>query len=327
LHYIGLWELAEIGQYINEPVDVRQDLRGYNMQPLPPDQRPQGISLSVGDLAKTICSTHRDVYFAKVQHIRPSRSERPWEAEAGTLIHTLLQEIHRFARTRLPIQGTDLNPESLFRRLKAYGIRRKNQMLARYRNDPRFAGGIWDNLDRHLDKILFFEVLLICSLVTYKASKKTVLSTGTNVNPAQEFEQLFDFSAIEQPISAPALGITDPATPDFVYAGRVIGDIKTGAFHDDTFEITCVAYALAYELEYKRNIDYGIILHVGFSPNHPFPIYQGSRLYKIDSLARSRFLLLRDQKLRVLRERTDPGSQADEPRCRPCPYHNRCWRP
>jgi CRISPR/Cas system-associated exonuclease Cas4 (RecB family) len=322
LHYIGLWNLDDIGQQINQPVNVRGDLRGYAMQPLPPDRRPQ--TLSVSDLALTRCSTNRDIYFAKVERRRRS-GNRPWQAEAGVLIHTLLQEIHRYARRSLPTRAADFNPESLFRRLKTFGTRTKNRLLSRYRNDNRFAGRIWTDLNNHLDNIIFFETLVISSLLTYKGSRKTVLSSGASFDPTQEFDQLFDFSAIEHSIAAVSLGLTEPVTPDFLFAHRVIGDIKTGDVHEETFEMTCVAYALAYEAEYRRDIDYGIILHISFNPNYQYPIYQGSHLYPIDDRARSRFVLLREQKLDVLIQREDPGRQEDELRCRPCPFHSECW--
>jgi CRISPR/Cas system-associated exonuclease Cas4 (RecB family) len=327
LHYISLWEMAEMGDLANKRVKVRAELRGYRMQPVPPDRHPQHLpvrqSLSVNDLSKTICSTHRDLYFLKIRRLRIT--DRPWEAEAGVVIHTLLQDIHRYAKRSLPQQGRSLSPENLLRKLKAFGKRRKTELLAQYQADRRFAGGIWNRLDRHITNIVFFEALLICTLLTYKASKKTVLATGANINPLQEYEELFSFSAIEQSLSARSLGITDPVTPDFLFGRRVIGDIKTGGIHLDTFETTCVAYALAYEAEFRRNIDYGIILHVGSSQQHSFPIYHGSHLFKLDDAARSRFLYLRDQKLNVLVSGVDPGRQEDQPRCRPCPFYNQCW--
>jgi CRISPR/Cas system-associated exonuclease Cas4 (RecB family) len=162
-------------------------------------------------------------------------------------------------------------------------------------------------------------------LLTYKASRKTVPATGANISPIQEFEQLFNFSAIEQKLSPAFLGLTQPVTPDFLYADRIIGDIKTGKFDEDTFLMTCAAYALAFEAEYRRNIDFGVILHIEFSSKHPFPIYQGSRLYEIDDGVRRKFTILRDQKLDVLVKRIEPPVQQDEPRCRLCRFYSKCW--
>lgn len=323
MHYISLWEMAEIGRLTNKRVKVRKDLRGYAMQAVPPDRRSE--SLSVSELASTRCSTHRDIYLAKVARVKPSRQDRTWEAEAGTIIHSLLQEIHRCARRILSGQEVILNAKTLFRRLKTYGTRCKSRLLAPYKNDPRFIGKIWSDLDQHVDNIIFFETILICSLLTYKASRKTVLATGANISPLQEFEQLFNFSAIEQKLSPAFLGLTQPITPDFIYADRIIGDIKTGKFDEDAFLMTCVAYALAYEAEYRRNIDFGIILHVEFSPKHSFPIYQGSRIYEIDTGVRRKFTYLRDKKLDVLVQRVEPPIQQDEPRCRPCRFYSQCW--
>lgn len=329
MHYISLWEMAELADLATKRVKVRAELRGDKMQAVPADRHPQYLpvpqTLSVSDLSKTICSTHRDIYFSKVERIRINRRDRPWQAEAGSLIHRLLQDIHQHARTILPVDGRSLEPERLLRRLRTFGTRQKTQLLARYQNDQRFAGGIWDALQRHMSNIVFFEALLVSTLLTYKAARKTVLATGTNINPRQEFEELFDFSAVEHGLAARSLGITDPVTPDFLFARRAIGDIKTGGIHPDTFEITCVAYALAYEAEYKRPIDYGIILHVGSSEDHSFPIYYSSQLFKMDDHARRRFVMLRDQKIDVLVSRQDPGRQEDELRCRPCPFYNRCW--
>jgi len=323
LHYISLWEMAEIGRIVRRRIRVRRDLRGYAMQPLPPDRRVQ--SLSVSELANTICSTHRDIYLSKVARVRPNRRERPWQAEAGTLTHKLLQALHAYAKQRLPTNGANFDVQTLFRRLKAYGVRQKNLLLSEYRDDPRFDGRVLSDLDSHFNDIVFFESLLTCALLTYKASRKTVLATGANIDPTQEFEQLFDFSAIEQNLSASLLGLTEPVTPDFLYARRVIGDIKTGAIQEESFLMTCVAYALAYEAEYRRNIDFGLILHIDLSHDHPFPVYQGSRLYEINDNARRRFTILRDQKLDVLVQRVEPIIQPDEPRCRPCGFYSRCW--
>lgn len=318
MHYISLWEM--IDRKMTERIQVRPELRGYKMHSVPPDRQ----SLSVSLLAKTICSTHRDIYFEKVLHER-GRQERPWKAEAGTIIHNLLQAIHEYAERYLLSHQGDFSAQKMHRQLTRFGTKTRNRLMNPYKDDRRFGQGIWNELDQHLGNIVFFESLLTCSLLVFKASLKTNLATGQGVSLAEEFRQVFNFSAIEHRVSAPQLGLSDPVTPDFLYGGHVIGDIKTGAIHEDTFEMTCVGYALAYEAEYKRDIDYGVILHVGWEPRFQYPVYQGSKVYSIDDSARSRFTLLRDQKLDVLVNRVDPGVQQDEPRCQPCAFYQKCW--
>jgi CRISPR/Cas system-associated exonuclease Cas4 (RecB family) len=307
----------------NKSVKVRKELRGYKLQSLPPDR----ATLSVSQLAKTICSTHRDIYFEKILRVRVNPQDRPYQSEVGTMIHELLQMLHKFGMNYVHVHAADFNAQNMLSRLRAHGTQNKKRLMQRYRHDPRFSREIWEGVDRQLSAIIFFESLLTCSLLAFKASRKTaILSTGQRIELMQEFDQLFDFSAIEHQLSAPQLGMTDPVTPDFLYNRRVIGDIKTGSVHEDTFQMTCVAYALAYEAEYRRNIDYGVILHVGQHADYRYPIYHSSKIYKIDDSARIKFILLRDQKLDVLANRTDPGRQPDEPRCRPCPFYQRCWQ-
>jgi CRISPR/Cas system-associated exonuclease Cas4 (RecB family) len=316
--------MAELGQRLNESFSVRQELRGYALQTVPPELREAQISVSA--LAHTICTTHRDIYLAKVQRIKTRSEDRPWQAEAGSAIHKLLQQIHNRAKQLLPSESSALNTKQLLHRLISFGTRQKKQLLASFKHDPRFSGQIWPELDRHFDGILFLEAIVICTLLTYKVSKKTILETGVNIDPTKEFEQLFSFSAIEHRLSTSFLGLSEPVTPDFLYRHHVIGDIKTGAVHEDDFRLTCTGYALAYEAEYGQNIDFGLILHVGFSNKHFFPIYQGSHLYEIDDKTRQQFILLRDQKLKVIAKKKEPPVQNDEQRCRPCQFYSKyCW--
>jgi CRISPR/Cas system-associated exonuclease Cas4 (RecB family) len=138
------------------------------------------------------------------------------------------------------------------------------------------------------------------------------------------FDDLMLFS-LEPTYKAQDLGFKTPAKPDFLYAGKFIGDIKTGKWHD-FLKLNFTAYALAYECDRKQPMDQGLIHHVEFKKSHPVPLHYRTEIVFIDNALRAEFIARRDTKLEVIRDRKDPGRPLQTIcEANDCPFIPHCW--
>jgi len=198
------------------------------------------------------------------------------------------------------------------------------EVCERLRADEKCYRRQINRLKVQLQQIASFEALAVAALLNYRIAR-----TGMAARTLpQEMDTLFDFRAIEQQLHAGWLGLTEPVTPDFLYRRSVIGDIKTGqvdAGPGGLFELTCTAYAVAWERVYGEPIDWGVILHVSHSQRRNVPLYGESQIYRLDTKARIRLQLKLEHKLCLIRDGQDPGYPADRERCGGCVYETVCY--
>jgi len=323
LYYIALWNLFELGDLTRSQVIVRDDLRGYNVM-LPADLRAQPISVNL--LAASFCPTDRNVYIERVLRAGSQDTEE-WSRVVGRQIHRLLQQLHAYLQQYVrdfATQQSSLRNFDVCSAMMTFSnqyITRVQEELSANANYPRRE---INRLILHLQQIASFEAIAATALLNYRISRTEM---GAGALP-QEMEILLDFRAIEQELHARWLGLSEPVTPDFLYRRRIIGDIKTGvadAGLGGVFELTCTAYAMAWEREYREPIDWGVILHISHNRRRNVPIYRESQIYFLDTTARIRLLHKLERKLRLIRDRQDPGYPTDRQVCRGCVYEGICY--
>lgn len=323
MYYIALWDLFKLGDLTRSEVIVRDDLRGYNVM-LPPDLRAQPISVNL--LATSFCPTDRNIYIERVLRAGHQDTEE-WPRVAGREIHKLLQQLHSFAQQFVgdfAARQRSLRNFDICRAMMTFSGQYIVQVRERLSVDENYPRRRINRLILHLQQIAAFEAIAAAALLNYRIAR-TEMGAGAL---SQEMDALFDFRAIEQELHARWLGLTEPVTPDFLYRRRIIGDIKTGEIDGGpggVFELTCTAYAMAWEQEYREPIDWGVILHVSHNRRRNVPIYKGSQIYRLNTTARIRLLDKLEQKLRLIRDGQDPGYPGDREVCRGCVYETVCY--
>lgn len=124
-----------------------------------------------------------------------------------------------------------------------------------------------------------------------------------------------------------SLGLSEVTTPDFIIlktADVVMGDVKTGdhlkPFHLDTI----AGYAIAYESQHKKDVNFGILY---FFETHARQMsFAQSYMFGIDDFLRRSFLRKRNEAYRIL-QRSEPPRLADdyEAHCKHCKHHTYCY--
>lgn len=308
---------------MDRSVEVREDLRGYRMEMLPADLRAHTISVSL--LASSFCPTDRNVYIERVLRLA-GRGIETWPRVEGRETHRLLQWLHRFAQQYVGNLATQRTLRDFH--IYAAMMAAADDHIARVREelsaDGNYSLSRIDRLSMRLGQIAAFEAMTAATFMNYRISRTEIGARSLQ----QEMDTWLDFRAVEQQLQAGWLGLTEPVTPDFLYRRRVIGDIKTGevdAGPGGLFELTCTAYALAWERVYGEPIDWGVILHVSYNQRRNVPIYRGSRIYPLDTTARIRLWDRLSQRLSFVRDGQDPGYPADREVCRGCAYEAVCY--
>ena len=126
------------------------------------------------------------------------------------------------------------------------------------------------------------------------------------------------------------IGISSPAEPDFLIKKyQVIGDIKSGIEFKNFHQLTCAGYALAYENEKKRDIDWGIIYF--FPTRNPSayvkPItFAQIYIFRLDDNLRKWFLDFRNQDYDIISKDKPPDFPEPDKRrhCKRCRFEEQC---
>ncbi len=292
-------------------------LRGYSPQSWAPSEF-QDLKLPVNAIAYAICPTSRDTYFYSVKDME---AEQTWERYTGRVIDAMYRIIHNACKdyadsngardfdiySHLLEQADDLVDQAL----------RKHQSVLR-KLDPKPAEADVTTFAQDLKKIVIFEALITAAWMNFELARQR------DTNPGHIYQEYFDFN-MDLGLTASHQGFKSPATPDFIYRHKVIGDIKSGDWHQ-SLEYTVVAYALAYEEHTRLDMDFGVILHVELPSSRRVPGHYNTNLIYLDDDKRIRFLALRNRKLEIVASGNDPGIPADKDECDPgCPFLSFCW--
>lgn len=299
---------------------VDENLRGYNSKTWTPPELAD-LSLPMSDLSYDVCPTNRNVYLSRIEkeHLPTTKARVRGKAIEWTYfgIHRAIAE-HVRDKANKKDEGT-IDPWSELTNSDRCILDPVFDRLKQEFDVDAILGekGI-RVLERDLRKIIRFECHLATAVLHYH------ISGLKDARVAKFHADLLRFN-IEPGYKADVLGFGVPATPDFVYSGKIIGDVKTGPWRQ-MFWLSLAGYALAYEYDVKHPMDVGIIHHVEFRESHVMPLHYETKLRPIDNALRVAFLQARDKKLLVLLNQQDPG-KPDKSVCTAsdCPWKEKCW--
>lgn len=296
-------------------------IRGYDIArvKISPDLNNKSWFLPVNEIISSYCPTGRYTYLKRC--VSDAKLELTWDSFKGRIIDNLYKDL--FEAFSAYIQGIKINEFFIsdkldeFRKKKLEEIKKqidkaKTKMIAAPKGDDI------DEFIKDIKNLLRYETELCSSIMDHKISIKK------DINLKSEAALLFPF-IFKVKINAPDLGFAEGAEPDFIYRHRVIGDIKTGEWQD-FFYLTCAAYALAYEHEHKQDLDIGVILNPIFHKQRTVPLYYNSEMLVIKDKYRKDVLLLRDKKIKLIKDQIDPKTPKNKSECpKGCGYLNYCW--
>jgi CRISPR-associated protein Cas4/Csa1 subtype I-A len=314
MHFVAVLYEKTARSFRRDP--SRIDLRGYKAKTWVPAELAR-LELPVHALAYAPCPTCRDVYLERVAGVETPFT---WERYKGKVVDFIYKRVHEICAeymTQCSAQTCNLLDE-LIGKQDELVEEAKNKFATDYgriENPPaaKEAVGFYDSLK----KIIRFEGELTSATINFEIAR------NRSASPKRVFYEHFDFNTDYSLIPCHQ-GFSSPATPDFIFKHKVIGDIKTGSWKE-FFEFTAIAYALAYEDHTGQNMDYGVILNVDLPTRRLVPVHYKVGIQYLDDYRRKRFIAVRDRKLQILHRKTDPGKPAREKCPSDCPFLGHCW--
>lgn len=314
MHFVAILYEKKVRSLERPPSTIT--LRGYDPKTWIPAELTQ-IRLPVYALAYAPCPTCRDIYLIRVANIQVPFT---WDRYKGKVIDFIYKNVHEICsdyviqcRTRTFDLHQELNSK-------------QDQLIERAKREFR---GDYESIasppeqqetDRFYDalkKIIRFEAELTSATINFE------IATNRDANPGRIFSEHFDFNT-NYSLNPRHQGFNSPATPDFIFRHKIIGDIKSGSWKR-FFEYTVIAYALAYEDHTNQNMDYGVILNVELPSSRLVPVHYEGGIEFLDDRKRERFIALRNRKLEIINSNTDPGKPDHEQCPDDCPFLSHCW--
>jgi CRISPR/Cas system-associated exonuclease Cas4 (RecB family) len=125
-------------------------------------------------------------------------------------------------------------------------------------------------------------------------------------------------------LPAGALGLSGCVKPDVLYAVTLVGDVKSGTFHD-YYASVATGYAIFVEYALKTRVNTAAIVAVDLDLKAGK--LRSLRVIPIQSNdeQRRRWLAQRNGAIDVLRSPSPPAHPDDQTECRACHYLERCW--
>lgn len=275
-----------------------------------------GMFLPVNLLANTYCTTDRYVYLYRVLKKKPVET---WDTFMGRAIDKLYPDMLKKFKTN---KFEKLSKNGIYKACIKIGEEISNKLKAdletRYMRQFIFKptkpeiNAFFDNMHR----IIEFESLMAGSLLDYKLSQNPKIKINTYI------DEIFPFITKPEIHKGTELGFSDPVSPDFIYDDKIIGDVKSGDYKD-FFQHTLAAYSLAYEKDRTKNMSFGIILNPHF-PDEDITIdYSDAKIVVVDDAMRKAFLVYRNYKLAMIKNKEDQPLAAEEI-CKRCGFYNVC---
>lgn len=296
-------------------------IRGYDIArvKINSDLKNKSWFLPVNEIISGYCPTDRYTYLKRF--VPEAKLEPTWDSFKGRIIDDLYKDLFEAFSTY--VQGTKIKEFIISEELEEFGKNKLEEIRKKIDKDknkmitPPEEDEITEFL-KNIKNLLRLETELCGSIIDHKISIKK------DINLKSEVALLFPF-IFKVKIDAPDLGFAEGAEPDFIYNHMVIGDIKTGEWQD-FFYLTFAAYALAYEFEHKKDIDLGVILNPIFHKQRTVPLYYNSQMLVIKDKYRKDVLLLRDKKIKLIKDQIDPKTPKNKSDCsKGCGYLNYCW--
>ncbi len=274
--------------------------------------------LPVNEIASSYCPTDRYSYLKKYRKIK---WERTWDMLKGSIVDELYGSLFKeFQACTIKGKLKDLLLFPQMEKFKETKLHEVEETVSKCK--PKLMKAPSDAQEsaflEHIKSLLCFEIRLCTSILDFRMSIKK------DIHVKAEVALLFPFN-LKVKILALDLGFSGGAEPDFIYNGRVIGDIKTGEWQE-FFNLTLAAYALAYENENHRNLNLGIIINPTFDKNRSVPLFDNFGVSIVGDRHRKAVLTLRDKKLNLMKSKQDPGKPGSRDDCfNGCRYLEYCW--
>jgi len=306
---------------LDKQADSEITIRGYDPDKVgvPPELRRKEWFLPVNEIVSDYCPTDRYLYLTK---IAKKSAEPTWERFKGKVIDELYPDL--FNAFSSYIEQSNLATLQIREAFEGFKKSRLKKIRKSYEKEkeklmkPPTETEFTDFLDG-VGKIIRYEMQLCSAILDFKVSIKK------DIRLKSEFALLFPF-VLKPKLIAPELGFSEGQEPDFVYANRVLCDVKTGKWRE-SFLLTLAAYALAFENENKKPMNLGVVINPVFDKNRNVPLYLNSEIVIIGDEYRKTVKALRDKKLEFMKNAKDPSKPTDDKMCTSCGFHdNFCWR-
>jgi len=322
---IAMWNLTRPDLEMEDSVK-NIELRGYEDKVFLTGQFALKIknkelkSLSVSDIADRYCRTRRDLYYKKGTNRPRRRAITTWGGTAGRIVEKFLFDL--------------FSKEMPERNSKTYQIIRKinNQFSENFRASNRQD---FENLFQHKGQDYEDPEWLLKLLNNNgRAELGIKLLHSRMFNNSEDVDlnhlKLNTASSLKLKPKPTEIGISSDVEPDFLIAKyKVIGDIKSGTEFKPFHQFTCTGYALAYENEKKKDINWGIIYF--FPTRNPSayvkPItFAQIYIFPIDDNLRRWFLDVRNQDYdTILKDKPPEFPEVnDRQHCNYCQFNEQC---
>ena len=277
---------------------VSDRLRGYNWQEGPLSAWVDSIHLPMYMVCSQYCPTHRDIYLQAVESCRLAPT---YSVTLGRLVHECVATVYQgFLRGKLPTF-----PEWW----------REQKSRLQYQHRPG-SNDSHERMKRRL-AVMWQHLVSVChAAVTARRSLQPHATDDDILRTALPF-------LIEHRVSGELLQLSDALSVDcYDYLHGIVHDLKV-VYNPlkkiPWYRLYPTGYAMVLESVYEIPIDIGSVVYVGF--------YNGQLVVKkdlffIEDSLRSRWIELRDLKLQLVNDQTDPGLP---PHCPPeCGFLNVC---
>ena len=324
IEVITKWNLTRPDEEINDFIE-RITLRGNNIDEVGLTGEFKSLlaenrikPLSVGNIADKICPTRRDLYFQKGINKLRGTDKITWGRKTGKFVENYFYKLKDYSFQYTDKKYTDLNDEGT-KFSNAYFVQ-KNEEIVKLKELEITTIGTKEGDTEWL------QILLRQSGRAEMASK--LVHSIINQAGCIDLRDL----EIEKEVNPNTnqIGINSPTTPDFIISQfGIVGDIKTGINFENKYQLTCTGYALAYENETGKAINWGIIYFIptrtpsryarihNYPQIHIFPINQELRQWFLDN---------RDEAYRINSQLNSPRFPDNEEReeCPHCKYKEYC---
>jgi len=313
---IAMWNLTRPDLEMKDSVENIK-LRGYNSNPEDKVfitgqfalkiKNKELKSLSVSDIADRYCPTRRDLYYKKGIN-RPSRSRRStWGGTAGRIVEKFLVDLV----SKEISKKNEKTYQNLRKVIDKFSENFQNSNKGDLEKLSQLKEGDYENPEWLLQLLnsngrAELGIKLLHSLIFNNGE---VDLNHLKLNAA---------SSLKLKPKPTGIGISSPVEPDFlIEENKVIGDIKSGTEFKPFHQLTCTGYALAYENEKKKDINWGIIYF--FPTRNPSayvkPItFAQIYIFPIDDNLRRWFLDFRNQDYDTIsKDKTPKFPNPDKP--------------
>jgi CRISPR/Cas system-associated exonuclease Cas4 (RecB family) len=312
--------------YSTEPEEVSDRLRlSADLYAASLDDKGDFRGLSVETITSRYCPNGRDLYLEKKKTLRGSRGHTTWGRVAGHLIEEyckgLLKHFEELAHKPegLDYQRIHTLAQEYSQTFWDTGSHKKK--LKELQDTACIPEETPERLKFLLQQTAKYELTMLGIDYTFSQNRN-----GKFVPLMQRIPVRFDEEAVR--ISPGTnLGLGKTTTPDFIILDEptvVMGDIKTGIRFEQFHLHTIAGYALAYESQHKKDVNFGIVY---FFETHTTQMgFARSHIFVIDDFLRRKFLDMRDEAYSIL-QRAEPPSLVDDydKRCKHCKHHIDCY--